>query len=196
MIEVAEFDPGEIGSDLENALEEGNDEEGEEGGEDATADGDGALGGEVPPRDGVGGGGGPRADEVKEDGEEKRGDADENACAEELGPASEMESGEYGDESADQAHDEEDGIGGFGEESAPEADEDGGVDAVVTAEEDGSGERGEGEREGEDPEFWVIEREEEMGGIVGEMGGSEDKFDEGEVEEEEEGEEGEAGIFG
>jgi hypothetical protein len=67
---------------------------------------------------------------------------------------------------------------------------------VVTAEEDGSGERGEGEREGEDPEFWVIEGAEEVGGIVGEIGGSEDKFDEGEVEEKEEGEEGEAGIFG
>ena len=67
---------------------------------------------------------------------------------------------------------------------------------MVTSEEDGSGERGEGEREGEDPEFWVIEREEEMGGIVGGMGGGEDTFDEGEVEEEEEREEGEEGIFG
>ena len=67
---------------------------------------------------------------------------------------------------------------------------------MVTAEEDGSGERGEGEREGEDPEFWVIEREEEMGGIVGGMGGGEDTFDEGEVEKEKEGEEGEEGIFG
>ena len=101
MIEVAEFDPGEIGGDLENALEEGDDEEGEEGGEDAAADGDGALGGEVSPRGGVGCGGFPRADEFKEDGEEESGDADENTGAEELGPASEMERGEYGDEAAD-----------------------------------------------------------------------------------------------
>lgn len=187
VVEVCHFQPRNIGGQTEDAFENGEESAHEHGGEDTRAkSGERLEGDELPvglrrgrPRDGT--------DLTEDASDEEGGGTDIDASSNQPTPATDLESGIDGSDPRNQRKDEEGGFHRGGQESAPDATKDRGVETMLFAENHGENHRGEGIGEKQGDEARVD---------VSGLSLQEDRFDGEKLEENDAQDEGEPRIRG